>query len=183
MLVPYEPPSQPQRRGGGFADYLRRGGRVNPIPFGASPKDEESAPLISEDGEVAKILRRSERTARMTQCAILFALFFAVLVFAGLGVVVMRANDSIAQLHSFVQPHATTVVNTTVGMLHDMGGSMTNINDITHMTSELAKANLGPTGSAGQALNNTAAITKLLANFMTHPVLHIALGGGETDSR
>lgn len=179
MLVPYRAPPQAQRRGG-FADYLRRGGRVNPIALGAAPRDEESLPLMGDDSDVAKILRRSERTAQMTQFAILVALVFATLVFAGLGVVVMRANDSIDQLQAVVEPHAQTVVNATVDMLHDMGGSMYNIKQITHMTNELAQANLGPQGNAGQAINNTVTITKLLANFMTHPVMHIALGDGPT---
>lgn len=187
MLVPYEPAV-----GRGFDDYLRRGGRANPIPI--SGRGSSGCPcaldgqLLGErsmrngasgrDHEITlKILKASHRQARATQCAIcaLLVVFFAV---AGcLGYVAMQANDGINAARAMIRPHAAMIVNTTVDALKDMGGSMHNIETITEMTSALAEQDLSPTGSASKAMNSTAIIAQRLAEFMSHPTIQLSLGG------
>lgn len=177
MLVPYQPSVAPAHRTrGGFADYLRRGGRVNPIPFGSAPRDDERLPLMSEESETVKLIRMSERSNRMTRWAILVTLLISCIVFGLLIGLLSQANNSVTALRAVIDPHAASVVNATVDMLHDMGGSMYNIKQITRMTNSLAQAELGPSGSAGQALNSTARIAERLAEFMTHPTIQVSLG-------
>jgi hypothetical protein len=182
MLVPYEASA-----GRSFDDYLRRGGRANPIPISARSGigvardlegqllDERS--MRKEDDISLKILKASHRQARVTQCAILVVLSVFLAVAGGLGYVAMQANDGINAANAMIRPHAALIVNTTMGALKDAGGSMHNIETITRMTSALAQQDLGPAGSASRAMNSTAVIAQRLAEFMAHPTIQLSLGG------
>ena len=181
-LVPYEPRTRdPQSARAGFADFLRRGGRPRGVPLGVFPdrEDVESAKQDIRDPEVAKILRVQGRQACATQCAILVALAFAIIVFVVVGVVVSRVNDSIVRMDAMIAPHASAIVNSTVDLMHDFGSSMMSVRQITKMTSDLASKDLGPTGAASVALNSTAVITQRLARFLEHPVMQLSLGGDQ----
>lgn len=184
MLVRYEaPPAASRRSHGSLADYLRRGGRVNPIPFGAGPRDEERAGLLSEESESIKLIRMSERSQRLTRWAVLLTLVIASTVFGLLIWLLSQANSTVASFRAAMEPHADSVVNATVDMLHDMGGTMYNMKEITHMTNALAQSSLGPDGAAGHALNDTASIAHALAVFMKHPTLQLSLGGNQDEKR
>lgn len=181
-LVPYQPRARdPAGARAGFADFLRRGGRPRGVPLGDFPdrEDVENPKQDFRDPEVAKILRVQGRQACATQCAILVALGFAILVFVLLGVVVSRVNDSIVRMDSLIAPHATSIVNSTVELMSNMGSSMLSVKQITKMTSDLAAKDLGPTGAASVALNSTAVIAERLARFMEHPVMQLSLGGDQ----
>ena len=186
MLVPYEPAA-----GRGFDDYLRRGGRANPIPMSGrsglgGPRDLEGQLLGersmrknatgSEEDIAIKILKASHRQARVTQCAIFVVLIFFFAVAGGLGYVAMQANEGLNAARAMIRPHASTIVNSTVETMKNMGGSMYNMREITHMTAELAKQDLGPDGAAGKALNSTALIAQRLADFFEHPTIQLSLG-------
>lgn len=146
------------------------------MPFGTFPdRDDVEAPKRGDE-EVAKILRAQGRSACATQCAIVVALAFAIMVFILLAIVVTRVNDSLVAVNSLVAPHANLLVNKSLGMLSDVSSSMTNMETITSMTAELAAKDLGPDGPASSALNSTAVIAAKLAQFMQKPELHISLG-------
>lgn len=176
MLVPYEPQvscrnSHNARRH--FTDFLRRG-RVNPIHFGERP--EERIPLFSKEEKTLEMLRLQARQARITQFAVVIALSLAMVVFLGLGVVVWRLNGSMDTIEAQLAPHAEEIVNSTVSMMNNIGGSMMDIHQITSMTKDLAKVNMGPDGAAGRAMNSTAQITERVAAFLRHPTLKLSLG-------
>lgn len=183
-LVPYRPSGGDRhsaRRG--FADFLRRGGRARPAAFGDRPEffpsreDIENPKFGSSDPEVARILRVQSRSACATQCAIVTALAFSVLVFVVLAVVVSRVNDSITSINAVIAPHANSIVNSTVTMMDTMGSSVRDVKTITKMTSDLVAKDFGADGAAGMALNSTAMIAQKLAEFMQHPTLKLSLGG------
>lgn len=178
-LVPYEPRGHnAQSARAGFADFLRRGGRARPVPFGAfSDRDDVEAPKPKcEDTDVGKILKAQSRSACATQFAAVVALVLVIVVFIFMAVVVSRVNDSIIAVNSLVAPHAHTLVNKSLGMLSDVSSSMTNVETITSMTAELAVKDFGPDGPASAALNSTAVIARKLSQFMQKPELHISLG-------
>ncbi len=182
-LVPYVPPPTCSSRSAHsrtFASFVRNGGRVEPIPLGAG--DVETAPLLDKKGnvdnsEVVHLMRTANRQVRITQCAVVTALIFSIVVFSVFGVAVWRANEGLEALENAILPHANRIVNTTIEMLGDMGGSMHNVHDITEYTNQLAAAAGGATGSATQALNSTAVITDRVAKFLSHPTIQLSLGG------
>lgn len=181
MLVPYHPPARCRRpendHHSSFADFLRRGGRIEPINLGARTEDrEERIPLFSKEEQTLEMLRLQARQARITQFAVVIALTLAIVVFLGLGVVVWRVNDNMSAMERHIAPHAEEIVNSTVEMMGELGGSFHNVHDITAMTKELAAVNMGPTGPAGRAINSTALITERVAKFLAHPTLKLSLG-------
>lgn len=186
MLVPYVPPGADQgARAATFADYLRRGGRIQPVRFGAGPQigvadDEESVPFFrrgAQDSEGLRGLSKEVRVIgnRFRACACLAAVSTMVLLstVVFIGVTAMQAANSVG---TAIQPHAARLVDTTVHMMDDMGGTWTNLKDISHMTSELASINMGPGGTADKALNNSAAILHRLATLLEHPTIKVSLG-------
>lgn len=191
MMVIYDPEAHTQQRPEavqGFAEYLRRGGRPHPIPISGGPRDlegkllAERAPRSGEmkgsgESEALRILRISTRHARFTQCAILIVLVFSAVVFVIVGFLAMQANDGINAARAMIQPHAATIVNSTVETMKNMGGSMMSVREITTITAELAKKDLGPNGAAGKALNSSAVIAARLAEFFEHPTIQLSLGG------
>lgn len=190
MLVPYEPAAQ-RRAARGFDEYLRSGGRANPIPISTGrgvggPRDLEGQLLgersmrkgkDEEDNLTRQILRTSANQARLTQCAVLVALLLLILLFVCFAYLAARANDCFNAAREMIQPHASMIVNTTVDALKDMGGSMTNVRTITGTAAAVVKEDLGPGGAAGRTLNSTAVIAQRLAEFMDHPTLQLSLGG------
>lgn len=187
MLVPYE-----AAVGHGFDDYLRRGGRANPIPISVrgdigGPRDLEGQLLgersmrkgvsSSDDDVTLQILRASMRQARATQCCILVALVIFLALAGGIGYVAMQANESINAASAMIRPHAAMIVDTTMGVIKDAGGSMHNIESVTQLTSALARQELSSSGSTRKALNSTALIAQRLSEFMTHPTIQLSLGG------
>lgn len=188
MLVPYE-----AAVGHGFDDYLRRGGRANPIPISVrsdmrGPRDLEGQLLgersmrkgvSSSDGDdvTLQLLRASMRQARVTQCCILVALVIFLALAGGIGYVAMQANDGINAASAMIRPHAAMIVDTTMGVIKDAGGSMHNIESVTQLTSALARQELSSGGSTRKALNSTALIAQRLSEFMTHPTIQLSLGG------
>ena len=186
MLVPYIPDTRcrrPEHARSSFADFLNRGGRIDPINLGAGSEErerqEERLPLFSKQEETLEMLRLQARQSRITQFAVVVALTIAMAVFVGLGLVVWRVNISLSSMEAQIAPHANLIVNSTVEMMSAMGGSMIDVKTITGMTKELANSNLGPTGSAGRAINSTALIAERLAKFMSHPTLKLSLGDDE----
>ena len=180
MLVPFEPRCRRAEDGHSsrrnFADFLRRGGKIDPINLGAANYADERVPLFSKEEQTLEMLRLHARTARTTQFAVIIALSIAMIVFLGLGVVVWRVNSNMDSLERQIAPHADLIVNSTVEMMSSFGGSMLDVKAITGMTKELAHSNLGPTGSAGRAINSTALIAERVANFLRHPTLKLSLG-------
>ena len=181
MLVPYHPPARCRRpendHSSSFADFLRRGGRIQPISFGARPEErEERIPLFSKEEQTLEMLRLQARQARITQFAVVIALTMAMVVFLGLGVVVWRVNANMSALERQIAPHADEIVNSTVQMMNEIGGASMDFHAITGMTKELAASNMGPTGPAGRAINSTALITERVAKFLAHPTMKLSLG-------
>jgi hypothetical protein len=182
-IVPYNPPTGCSARAAHqrtFASFVQNGGRVEPIDLGArKTADIESAPLLPkrEQSEALSIMKSSNRQHRITQFAVVCALLFAVVVFAGLGVVVWRVNDNVEQFEALIAPHASLIVNTTVETLRDIGATSSNMHDISGYTAELASVAGGTTGMASDTLNSTAAIAHKLADFMKHPTIQLSLGG------
>lgn len=122
-------------------------------------------------------MRAANRATRITQTAVIVALLFAIGVFAALGVVVWRVNDNMNLVEAAVTPHAREIVNATVDMMHDLGGSFHNMHDISGYTNDLVRSTAGSTGAVAQTVNNSAVISQKLAEFMQHPTLSISLGG------
>ena len=180
MLVPFEPRCRRAEDGHSsrnFADFLRRGGKIDPINLGAANYADERVPLFSsKEEQTLEMLRLQARTSRTTQFAVIIALTISIVVFLGLGVVVWRVNSNMDSLERQIAPHADLIVNSTVEMMSSMGGSMIDVKAITSMTRDLAHSNLGPTGSAGRAINSTALIAERVANFLRHPTLKLSLG-------
>lgn len=186
MLVPYTPDTRcrrPEQSRSSFADFLNRGGRIAPINLGAGSAGgdafEERVPLFSKQEETLEMLRLQARQSRITQFAVVIALTISMVVFLGLGVVVFRINENMSSMERHIAPHADAIVNSTVEMMSAMGGSMLDVKVISGMTRDLATSNLGPTGSAGRAINSTALIAERLAKFMSHPTLKLSLGDDE----
>lgn len=190
-IVPYSPPAMCSARAGhsrNFAEWLRRGGRVQPIALSASGGDPEAMlPTTRAPNESIQIAKAANRQARATQFAVVVALILLIVVFAGLGVVVWRVNENIASLQNFIQPHASHILNETLGILEDTSGSLHNVYEVSSYTSQLAAVAGGASGSASATLNSasatlnhTAIITQQLENFLKHPTLQLSLGGGST---
>ena len=183
QLVPYQPPRcrrppDSDASGGTFEGFLRGGGSLRGVQLGSRIQvapDEEEAPLLREARQTnAAIMNAANRQSRVTMCAIIVALSIAIAVFVGLGIVVYRVNDNMHQMELLFRPHAQEITNATVDMLHDMGGSFTNLKDITRKTNEIANM---PTEPIAQSLNNTADITARLREFLRHPTIQLSLGG------
>jgi hypothetical protein len=186
MLVPYVPPDSNQRMSGAtFADYLRRGGRIQPVRLGTGVQigvgeDEESVPLFrrgTQDSDPIRGLSKEVRSMsnRFRACACVASI--ATMILLGMvtfvGITAMSAASSVSHA---IQPHASRIVDTTVHMMDDMGGTFTNLKDISRMTSELAQVNMGPGGTADRALNNSAVILQRLAALLEHPTIKVSLG-------
>lgn len=187
MLVPYDPERGAHGSPSGLEGFLRRGGRANPIPIAGgtwNPRKEDGSPFVDPargkgDPEAALLARATYRQGRMTVWALILLATFSVGGLLGLVFTIQQVSTTLNSVQSLLGPHAESVVNTTVETLHDMGGTMYNIKQITDMTSELAKQDLGPGGAADQALNSTATIANKLAQFMEKPTLTLSLGGNE----
>ena len=180
-IVPYVPPGCSSRSGHqrSFASFVRSGGRVNPLPFGAT-EDLESVPLMpdkKEASEALQIMRTASRQARITQCAVIVALLFAIAVFTGVGFLVWRVNADMDSVEEAVRPHATQIVDGTMDMMHDIGGSIHNMYEISGYSTDVAAVAGGTSGTAVATLNNTAIITQRLAQFLAHPTIQLSLGG------
>jgi hypothetical protein len=186
MLVPYVPPGSNQRTTGAtFADYLRRGGHIQPVRLGASAQfgateDEESVPLFrrgTQDSDpirgLSKEVRSMSNRFRACACVASIATMILLSTLTFVGITAMNAANSVSHA---IQPHASRIVDTTVHMMDDMGGTFTNLKDISRMTSELAQVNMGPGGTADRALNNSAAILQRLATLLEHPTIKVSLG-------
>lgn len=180
MLVPYEAERARHAVRKAFEDYQRFGARG--AATGDPPRDpERGAPLWknasnSEEKEILKLVRAHKRQSNVTLCALLLTVSLVIAVFVNVGVALNNANTTLIAMKRVIQPHAAQVVNSTLGLLGDMSGSMSNIKSITDMTSSLAQKDLGPDGAAGRALNSTAAVAERLAAFMTHPQITLSLG-------
>jgi hypothetical protein len=153
---------------------------MEPINLGAGSAVgdgfEERVPLFSKQEETLEMLRLQARQSRITQFAVVIALTISMVVFLGLGVVVWRVNENVSSMERHIAPHADAIVNSTVDMLNSFGGASFDVKAITGMTKDLALSNMGPTGAAGRAMNNTAVITELVAAFLKHPTLKMSLG-------
>lgn len=158
-----------------LTSWIRGGRGVRGAALGAAPKDEESAPLLDQERRTDGLLKTANRQANATIFAVMVALAFAVSVFAGLGVVVWRVNDNMHQMELLLRPHADEITDATVEMMKDMGGSFTNLKQITKTTREIAQM---PSQPIVEALNNTAAITDKLKEFLKHPTIKLSLGDG-----
>jgi hypothetical protein len=187
QLVPYQPPrcrrpAEVDASNGTFEGFLRGGGSLRGVQLGSRIQvapDEEEAPLLREARQTnAAIMNAANRQSRVTMCAIIVALGIAVAVFIGLGVVVYRVNDNMQQMELLFRPHAQEITNATVDMMHDLGGSFTNIKDITRKTNEIANM---PTEPIAQSLNNTADITARLREFLRHPTIQLSLGNTDAN--
>ena len=171
-----------------LASYLQSGGRLRTTPLGRTfqttasshtveIEDDESVPLMSDRKIAAALMQTANRQSRLTLCAVVVALAVAISVFAGIGVVVWRVNSNMEAMEVAIAPHAREVINATVDMMHDMGGSFHNMHEISEYTNELAHATAGATGPAASAVNSTAVIAQKLAEFMQHPTIQLSLGG------
>ena len=185
MLVPYARPPRCRRDPNptaGLEDYLRRGGRIHPVLFGANGDESETVPLVERlpqpaESEALKILKASTRQAKITQTAVVIALTIAIATFLGLGVVVWRVNVNLSEAENAIRPHAGAIVNATIDAMHDLGNSFRNVHEMSQLTNELVHATAGATGPATRAVNSSAIIAQKLAEFMAHPTLSISLGG------
>jgi len=190
-IVVYEPPQCSTRsaHSRSFAEFVRRGGRVNPLALG------EEATGADEESETAGLLggrsRRKSKSIGVAQvemspmmnrmavalmCVVGIAVVVILVVFLGLGLTVMQVRDNMASVEAAIRPHADQMINTTLEAMSDMGGSFHNMHEISEYTNELAAAAGGATGTASTAINNTAVITKRLAAFLAHPTLKLSLG-------
>ena len=115
---------------------------------------------------------------RITMLAVTCAAITFIAVFAGLAVLVWRINANMDDAEATFRPHAQQIVNATVDMMHDLGGSFHNMHEISEYTNGLAASAGGAGGSAASALNSSAAIAAKLAEFMQHPTISLSLGGG-----
>lgn len=169
---------------GSLAGFLRNGGNLRTVPIGqtyhvpAPTTDEEEAmPLMSDRKIAAALMKTANRQSRITLCAVMFALAIAIAVFIGLGVVIWRVNANMENVEHAIAPHAREVVNATLDMMHDLGGSFHNMHEISEYTNELAHVTAGATGPAAATVNSTAVIAQKLAEFMQHPTIQLSLGG------
>jgi hypothetical protein len=179
QVVPYTQPEPRCRRsetGSSFEGFLLSGGGLRGVRLGAQV-DEEAAPLLTEQRATEKLVAAANRQSRMTLCAVMTSIACSIIIFAALGVLLWRINSQMASVQATMAPHADKLVNTTVTMLEDLGGSFTNVRDISAATKELAKTNFGTSGPAGQAINHTAEITSRLAEFLASPTIQLSLGG------
>ena len=183
-IVPYRPPATCTARAGHsrtFTDWVQRGGRVQPIALSASGGDPEAAlPETNATKATIQVVKAANRQAKVTQAAVVVALFFMIVIFSGLGVVIWRVNDNMASLQNFIQPHASLILNETLDILSDTSGSLHNVHDVTTYTNQLASVAGGTSGSASATLNATAHITQQLEHFLKHPTLQLSLGGGSS---
>ena len=181
-IVPYQPPGCSTRAGHqrSFASFVRNGGRVNPVTFGATPDDGEAPDGLITDkkeaSEAIQIIRATQRSQKVMQFAVIVSLIFAISVFGGLGVVVWRVNENMQSVEAAIRPHASHMINETLNMMSDMGSSFHNMHEVSDYTAELASTAGGTTGTVTQSLNSTAVITARLAAFLAHPTLKLSLG-------
>jgi hypothetical protein len=184
MLVPYAPPGQ-RAHTSTFADYLRRGGRIQPVRLGSTAQigvadEEESVPLFSrgqKDSDpirgLSKEMRAMSNRFRACACIATISTIILLSTVTFLGITAMNAAESVSHA---IQPHASRFVDTTVHMMDDAGETFTNLNDISRMTSKLAQVNMGPGGAAGVALNSSAVLLQRLATLLEHPTIRVSLG-------
>lgn len=109
--------------------------------------------------------------------AVIVALLFTTISLAILGYVAWRVNENVDAAERALAPHASKIVNTTVDMLNDMGGTWSSMHEISEYTEGLAASAGGTTGSAAATMNSSAIIAKKLAEFMAHPTIQLSLGG------
>ena len=183
-IVPYRPPATCSARAShtrNFTDWVRRGGRVNPIALSASSDPEAALPNTRATGALdddGKQISRAPKPQTFTQFAVLVALALIIFIFGVVGIILWRVNDNMVALQNFIQPHAAQIMNETLSILHDTGGSLSNVHNMTTYTSQLASVAGGTAGTASATLNHTAVITQQLENFLKHPTLQLSLGGG-----
>ena len=139
--------------------------------------EDEESPLISDRKVAAALMRTANRQSRLTLCAVVVALSFAIAVFTGIGIVIWRVNSSMQDVEAAIAPHAREMVNATLDMMHDLGGSFHNMHEISEYTDDLAKVTAGAAGPAAATVNSTAVIAQKLAEFMQHPTIQLSLGG------
>lgn len=191
-IVVYDPPQCSTRsaHSHSFAEFVRRGGRVNPLALGtdATGADEESetAGLISGRTKrkytptgsctYVQFSTDTHRLAMMMACAMCCAVALFAVVIIGIALGVMQMSDNMASVEAAIRPHAALMMNTTLEAMSDMGGSLHNMHEISEYTNELAAAAGGATGAASTTINSTAIITKRLAAFLAHPTLKLSLG-------
>ena len=149
---------------------------MRPMDLGAAPNDEEMQPLTAnaKESDLASALRESRR---QMVCAVMIAVLFACGVLTGLGVLIWRVNSNMDAMENAIRPHAHQIVNATVDMMHDLGGSFHNMHEISEYTNQLVEATAGTTGPAANAINSSAIIAAKLAEFMAHPTISVSLGG------
>ena len=179
-LVPYQPPATCSARVGhsrSFAEWVRRGGRGNPIDLSADVDDVEALPTR---GGGSKSARMAKTQAKCMFAAVVMGFIIILFIFGGVGVVLWRVDANMARFEGFIRPHASHILNQTLDILSDTGGSLHNVNKITQYTSELASVAGGDSGSASATLNATAHIAQQLENFLHHPTLQLSLGGGSS---
>ena len=166
-----------------LAGFIRGGGSLRSVPLGqtytvpAPTTDEEEAmPLMSDRKIAAAMMKTANRQSRITLCAVFVALGISIAVFTGLGVVIWRVNANMENVENAIAPHAREVVNATLDMMHDLGGSFHNMHEISDYTNELVHVTAGATGPAAATINSTALIAQKLAEFMQHPTIQLSLG-------
>lgn len=138
-----------------------------------APSDE-TRPLLSPEHTTTELAKSVRLQGNITLCAVLITLTVAISVFSGIGLLVWRLNDNMNEMKAAVAPHAEMLVNTTLDLVNDIGGSMNHAHAVAEKTHSVAEAG---TPSIITTLNNTALITGALQQFLTHPTISLSLGG------
>ena len=188
MLVPYVrnalpaatyAPQRPPATGVSFVDYLRRGGRMQPIHAAGDAEAAEVIPLMPgrgkpvDEDKLSKFLVAQQESNRCMLVTLMVALGSVIAVAIGLSYFLVRLNQNMEGAERLITPHAATLVNATADMLRDMGKTSWNLRSISAETDELAAMSFHP---ADHMVNESDVIATRLASFMRHPRMSVDLG-------
>lgn len=184
-IVPYQGNGHGRRQQGGsalafpevasmpFAAWMRGGGRARTAPVGGPGDVEcEKQGLLEDHISFVTLMDATNKRARCTTVATVTTLMVATLVLIGLGLSVLKINQSLGHLEAALAPNVNKVTNLTMGMLQDARNS---ISHVEHAAGEGDEVATKAAPNMVAIVNSSAELAKRLGHLLSHPVLQLSL--------
>ena len=138
--------------------------------------DEESKGLLDDHNQTKQLLIATNRSLRVTQCSALIAMIGLIMVAVVVIIVGVSSLNTMNDIRESIEPHAESLVNATIATFGNMGGSASDVHEMTAVANQLAQKALKDGGPADLALNSSTSMVLRLQKFMEHPSIQISLG-------
>ena len=143
----------------------------NHMSIGANA-DPETAGLLTNE-KLARYYERSQLTSRIMMVGVICTLVLAACAFVGIVATCWRVNTQMEEVSVTLRPHASTFLNSTLQMAQDTTGMLKNLN---HMTAGGSFFTDMSVPELIKLSNNSAAVTKRIAELLRHPEIKLSLG-------